>query len=109
MSKVEIVKDHPELKEIIYDFYKMRERIKHPIATESALMKVVNDAIKLGEGDPDKIRQIFENSVAYSWRGVFALKEDQNNTPAASTPIVKDDNPFRNMDMDDYHRRFGDL
>lgn len=45
---------------------------------------------------------------AYGWEH-REYNTGKNNTPAASTPIVKDDNPFRNMDMDDYHRRFGDL
>lgn len=76
LNTIDIVKDHPEIKEIIYDFYKMRKAIKKPLATESALRKIVKDAIKYANGDPEKIREIFENSVANSWQGVFPLKEE---------------------------------
>ena len=76
LNSIEIVKDHPEIKEIIYDFYKMRQKIKKPLSTESALRLIVERAVKLGDQDPDKIRRIFENSVANSWQGVFKLKEE---------------------------------
>lgn len=81
LNSFEILRSHPEIKEIIYDYYKMRQKIKKPLSTENAVRLTVEKAIKLGDGDPDKIRQIFENSVINSWQGIFAIKEETAPTP----------------------------
>jgi hypothetical protein len=84
LDTIEIIKDHQDIKDIILDFYEVRKKLKKPIATEHALRLLVDDAIKYSGGNPDKIKRIFENSVANSWQGVFPLKEDKQ-TPQAQT------------------------
>ena len=64
----------PELKKVYRDFIKMRKTIKAPL-TDKALELVIKKAHKLANGDENGIKEIVEQSIANSWRGVFPVKD----------------------------------
>lgn len=82
----------PELKETFLEFIKMRKTIKAPM-TAKALDLAIKKAEKLGEGDPDKMKAVIEQSILNSWKGLFALKEPDRAKPAP----IKTGNEFLDL------------
>lgn len=82
----------PELKETFLEFIKMRKTIKAPM-TAKALDLAIKKAEKLGEGDPDKMKAVIEQSIMNSWKGLFALKEPDRAKPAP----IKTGNEFLDL------------
>ena len=82
----------PKLKETFLEFIKMRKTIKAPM-TAKALDLAIKKAEKLGEGDPDKMKAVIEQSIMNSWKGLFALKEPDRTKPAP----IKTGNEFLDL------------
>ena len=61
-----------KLKETIYEFIKMRKTIKAPM-TSNALKLMLKKLDKLSQVDDEKI-EIINNSILNSWKGIFSLK-----------------------------------
>lgn len=80
----------PELRETFVEFIKMRKTIKAPL-TDKALELAINKARKISGGDPDMMRQIVEQSIANSWRGLFPVKDIKKATP------ISNENPFTKL------------
>lgn len=68
----------PELQKVFSDFVQMRKTIKAPL-TEKALDLAIKKAYKLADDDPQKVKAIVEQSILNSWRGLFALKENEGH------------------------------
>lgn len=65
----------PELQETFREFIKMRKTKKAPM-TDKALDLAIKKAEKLGDGDPEKMKAVVEQSILNSWTGLFPLKEE---------------------------------
>ena len=78
----------PEIRAVFEDFIKMRKKIKAPL-TERALELAIKKAYDLAQNDPEMVKAIVEQSIMKSWRGLFALKEE-NTTKA----VISSGNPF---------------
>lgn len=92
LNEVEQIRNDPQLQQTFADFIEMRKKIKAPL-TERALKMVVNETVKLSNGDPDLMRQILNQSILHDWKGVYPLKNAayQAQAPAPSN------NPFTDM------------
>lgn len=81
-----------ELKEVFREFVKMRKKKKKNPLTEYGLKRLINQANKLGEGDPERTKAIVNQTIEHGWSGFYPLKEP--------TPINKfepDENPFAKL------------
>ena len=81
-----------ELKEVFREFVKMRKKKKKNPLTEYGLKRLINQANKLGEGDPERTKAIVNQTIEHGWSGFYPLKEP--------TPINKFEpevNPFTEM------------
>ena len=67
------IDDFEELHDVLDAFAEMRVRIRKPL-TARAVRLNLNEAWKLSECDASVMIRIFEQSIANSWCGVFALK-----------------------------------
>jgi hypothetical protein len=61
----------------------MRKKLKSPM-TERAIQLAMGNLEKLSGGDNDIAVQILEQSIMNSWKGLFALKEEKQNSRKAS-------------------------
>lgn len=64
-----------ELKQIIYEFIKMRKAIKKPLTTHG-LELIINKLKKLSNNSKEQIK-ILDNSIMNNWQGIFPLKLDE--------------------------------
>ena len=81
-----------EVKEAFREFIKVRKKQKNRPFTEHALELLIKKAEKLGNGNPETMKKIVEQSIERGWSGLFPLKEP--------TPINKfetDENPFAKL------------
>lgn len=74
LDSVEVIKDHPDLRDAFLEYIKMRKLIKKPL-TDRALKLNINEAYKLSGGDAEQMRAIVEQSIKRSWAGMFPIKE----------------------------------
>lgn len=74
LAQVPVIVNDPELYDTFIEFIKMRKLIKAPL-TDRALKMVINEAYKLSNGDPVKMRAIVEQSIRNNWKDVYALKD----------------------------------
>ena len=65
-----------ELKEVIFEFIKMRKNIKSPL-TDYALKMILKKLDTLASDKGTKIK-ILNQSIINNWRGIFPLKGDDN-------------------------------
>lgn len=65
-----------ELINIFKEFIKMRKMIKAPL-TNKALELSISKIHKLAPGDIEKQKEIVNQSVMNSWKGLFPLREDK--------------------------------
>lgn len=72
-----VIKDNPALKETFVEFVKMRKANKKPL-TDKALKLNINKAVDLGNGDPETIQKVVEQTIANGWQGMFPLKNNGN-------------------------------
>ena len=87
----DLTKNNPDLREAIIDFIKMRQRNKKPL-TDRALKENINDAFALAHGDPNKMTQLFVQSIKNGWQGIWELKD--NTAPAPKAPQQTSENPY---------------
>lgn len=81
-----------EVKEAFREFIKVRKKQKNRPFTEHALKLLIKKAEKLGNGNPETMKKIVEQSIERGWSGLFPIKEP--------TPINKfepDENPFAKL------------
>lgn len=71
-----IYSDNPELNKCILEFIKMRKSIKAPM-TDKAINLMLNKLDKLAASDNKKI-EILNQSIMNSWKGIFPIKNDNN-------------------------------
>lgn len=90
LDEVPKIREDEELRRTYIDFIEMRKFIKAPL-TERALRMIISDTIKLGEGDPQQMRAILEQSIKNNWKGVFPLKSPRGSSSAP------DNNPFSEL------------
>lgn len=88
LDSVDFIRQDYELRETFVEFIKMRKLIKKPL-TDFALKKIINEAYKLANGDPDTIKAIVEQSIMNSWQGVFELKKPVNKKYSNTKQVVE--------------------
>ena len=91
LDSSDLTKNNPELREAIVDFIKMRQRKRNPL-TDRALKENINDAFKLAQGDPQKMTELFVQSIKNGWQGIWELKD--NTAPAPRTTQQTSENPY---------------
>lgn len=91
LDSSDLTKNNPELREAVIDFIKMRQRCKKPL-TDRALKENLNDAFVLAHGDPNKMTQLFVQSIKNGWQGIWELKD--NTAPAPRTQQQTSENPY---------------
>lgn len=64
-----------DLKNMIYEFIKMRKTIKKPMTT-IAVKRLINKLDKFTNNDKEKI-QILDKSIFNSWQDIYPLKEEE--------------------------------
>ena len=74
LAQVSVIVNNPELYDTFIEFIKMRKLIKAPL-TDRALKMVINEAYKLSNGEPGKMRAIVEQSIRNNWKDVYALRD----------------------------------
>lgn len=93
LDSSDLTKNNPELREAIVDFIKMRQRKRNPL-TDRALKENINDAFKLAQGDPQKMTELFVQSIKNGWQGIWELKDNTAPAPRAQQQSV---NPYTEM------------
>lgn len=91
LDSSDLIYANPELREAIIDFIKMRQRCKKPL-TDRALKENINDAFKLAQGDPNKMTELFVQSIKNGWQGIWELKD--NTAPAPRATQQTSENPY---------------
>ena len=64
-----------ELKEVLYDFIKMRKSIKKPMTTRAVTM-LINKLNNMAKTEEEKIK-ILNNSIFKNWQDIYPLKEEK--------------------------------
>ena len=85
LSQVPAITNYKPLWDSFIGFIEMRKKIKHPL-TDRALKMVINEAYRLGNGDPMKMKEIVDQSTLHGWRDVYPLKSKE--------AIKESENPF---------------
>lgn len=106
LDSYSVIKDNPELKETFVEFIKMRKAAKKPF-TNKALKLNINKAVALGNGDPETIQKVVEQTIEHGWQGMFPLKDDR---PKAKTePIGNEFDRLLNGEEVESHNEFEEL
>lgn len=74
LDNIDCIRDNSDLRNTCVEYIKMRKRIKAPL-TSFALYLNMNEAYRLANGDLGVMKEIIEQSIMNSWRGVFPLKD----------------------------------
>jgi predicted phage replisome organizer len=64
------------LRDLYFEFIRMRKSIKSPVASERALKMLIN---KVNELEPDSIerqKKLLENAIVNNWKSVYPLKDE---------------------------------
>lgn len=67
-----------ELKNLYYEFIKMRKLIKSPM-TDRALITLIDKVNKLEPVSIERRKQLLENSIVNNWKSVYPLKDDETD------------------------------
>ncbi len=70
-----------ELKNLYYEFIKMRKLIKAPM-TDRALITLIDKMNKLEPVSIERRKQLLENSIVNNWKSVYPLKDDETDVKA---------------------------
>ncbi len=89
--------DYDNVRIALKDFRDMRTKIKKPM-TPRAEQMIINELLKLSEGDPVTAERILDQSIMHSWQGIFPLKEEK---PEKQRPayVPKDDRKISYADF----------
>lgn len=79
-----------ELQECVQEFVKMRDRIKAPV-TAYGLRKLISKAHKLADGRTEIIRDIFDQSTANAWKGVFEVKQQRGASAETFADLLREE------------------
>ena len=77
--------DEPQLNEALRAFAEMRKKIHAPL-TERGERNIMRKLERLAPGDTDMKIAILDQSIERSWRGVFALHDDDRPPACRSQP-----------------------
>jgi DNA-binding PadR family transcriptional regulator len=94
LSQASVIADYKPLYDAFIDFIDMRKKIKSP-PTERALKMIINEAYKLANGDPRKMKEIVDQSTLHCWKDVYPLKDKDK------VQTAPDNNPFTQMLIDE--------
>lgn len=67
-----------ELKNLYYEFIKMRKLIKSPM-TDRALITLIDKVNSLEPVSIERRKQLLENSIVNNWKSVYPLKDDETD------------------------------
>ena len=67
-----------ELKNLYYEFIKMRKLIKSPM-TDRALITLIDKVNSLEPTNIERRKQLLENSIVNNWKSVYPLKDDETD------------------------------
>ena len=67
-----------ELKNLYYEFIKMRKLIKSPM-TDRALITLIDKVNSLEPTNIARRKQLLENSIVNNWKSVYPLKDDETD------------------------------
>lgn len=81
--------ENQKLKDTLYEFIKHRKAIKVPLTT-LALKKTLKKLNILAENDVLKI-EILETSIMNGWRGIFPIKDNEQQSDKANKKIVDEE------------------
>lgn len=83
----EVIAEFPyqteEFMQAIKDFIEMRKTLKKPV-TNRALKMLINKAEQIAQGNEGVIVQLFNQSTANSWLGIYPLKENYSYSSGRS-------------------------
>lgn len=96
-----LIEDYTEnisLRNNIYEFIKMRKGIKASITT-SGLKRIITKLDSLTTNDNEKI-DILDNSIMNSWKGIFPLNKQKNNSANSKNEKSLKFNNFKAREYD---------
>ena len=70
--------ENEELKNLYYEFIKMRKLIKSPM-TDRALITLIDKVNSLEPTNIERRKQLLENSIINNWKSVYPLKDDETD------------------------------
>lgn len=81
----------PELKELYFEYIKMRKMIKAPL-TDRALKMLIAKVNELEPNDINRQKKLLETAIMNNWKSVYPLKDEkpQQARPQASNNIFLD-------------------
>lgn len=71
------VVDDEDLKNLYYEFIKMRKLIKSPM-TDRALTTLIDKVNTLEPSSVERQKQLLENSIVNNWKSVYPLKDNES-------------------------------
>lgn len=77
-----------ELKNLYYEYIKMRKLIKAPL-TDRALRMLIDKVCALEPENIARQKQLLENSIVNSWKSVYPLKGTDDRKMTGGVPAVK--------------------
>lgn len=77
-DKILSVVEDEELKNLYYEFIKMRKLIKSPM-TDRALITLIDKVNSLEPVSIERRKQLLENSIVNNWKSVYPLKDDETD------------------------------
>ena len=79
MSEFPVFENNKDLQKSLVSYLHMRKKRSgtSAVKTVDSLRKLINKAIKLGQGDPQNMIEIFDNSTAMSYQGLFVPDEQK--------------------------------
>ena len=77
-DKILSVIEDEELKNLYYEFIKMRKLIKSPM-TDRALITLIDKVNSLEPVSIERRKQLLENSIVNNWKSVYPLKDDETD------------------------------
>ena len=92
-----------ELKNMIYEFIKMRKTIKKPMTT-IAVKRLINKLDKFTINDKEKI-QILDKSIFNSWQDIYPLKPEEKQEVEYEHELTYTDDDFTPEQYDRLMRR----
>ena len=92
-----------ELKNMIFEFIKMRKTIKKPMTT-IAVKRLINKLDKLSNNNKEKIF-ILEKSIFNSWQDIYPLKEEEKQEIEYQNEITFTEDDFTPEQYDRLMRR----
>lgn len=94
LDEVPTIKNDAELRQTFLDFIEMRKKMKKPM-TEKAVKLLIDRCFKLTNGDPARMAQILDRSIAKGWMDVYPYEDDTRAKTYAREP--ESGNPFTAM------------